>query len=225
MNRKTFIAVPSHDGKVHGDLISSVMDAAISGESIGFAHQPFSLLARNFNDLLCRAINTGGYTHFLLLHADIIPMPGWLPKLHQIMEEKQCDMLSVVSPIKTAKGNTSTAIQTGAINNRTEKFACKRLNMKEIADLPETFEDPGLLVNSGCLLLDLRAPWIGKVWFEIMDDVVKTEDGKYKTKGISEDWVFSMRARAAGAKIFATRAVKIYHVGTHAFTNDPKDWA
>lgn len=224
MNRKTFIAVPSHNAQVHGDLICCILEAAVGGEQIGFRHQGFSLLARNFNDLLCQALNAGGYTHFLLLHADIIPMPGWLPKLHKIMEEKKCDVLSVVSPIKNNSGDTSTALQTQGAPWYSEAFKARKMTMKEIAKLPETFEDQNLLVNSGCLLLDLRAPWVGKVWFEIKDDVVVQADGSFKTAGISEDWLFSMRAREAGAKIFATRAVKILHVGQHAFSNDPADW-
>lgn len=219
--RKTFIGIPSHNGQVYGDIINSILDAAIAGEPIVFRHQPFSLLARNFNDLLSMAINRGDCTHFLLLHADMIPTPGWLGKLHEVMEEKKCDVLSVVAPIKSNKAETSTALRLSFDN---EQFRARRLSMKEIAEMPETFEHNNLLVNSGCLLLDLRAPWIGKAWFEIKDEVIVKPDGKYKAVGISEDWLFSMRARAAGAKIFATRAVKVFHVGTHAFTNDPKDW-
>ena len=222
MERKTFIGIPSHNGQVYGDIISSIADALITGEPIGLAHQPFSLLARNFNDLLALAINRKDYTHFLLLHSDIVPQSGWLKKLHEIMEEKKCDILSVVSPIKNQKGYTSTAMH---VSGKTpEEFLARRLTMKEIADLPETFTADNLLVNSGCLLIDLRAPWVGKVWFEIQDSTVKNKDGNYKAVGISEDWLFSMRAAEAGAKIYATRAVKIFHVGTHAFSNDPKDW-
>jgi GT2 family glycosyltransferase len=228
--RNTFIGIPSHNGQVHGDIIASVMDPAIKGETIGFAHQAFSLLARNFNDLFCFAINQKIYTHFLLLHSDMIPLPGWLGRMHEIMAEKKCDVLSVVAPRKNPRGLTSTAVLTGM-----NPFRARCLSMKEIQALPETFGDEDLqssrpakedlLVNSGCLLIDLSAPWVGKVWFEIKDDVVKTPEGAYKPAGISEDWLFSMRARAAGAKIYATRAVKVIHVGTHGYTNDPADWA
>lgn len=217
-SRNIFIGIPSHNGQIHGDIIYSILDAAMSGEKIAVAHQSFSLLARNFNHLLADAIN-GKYSHFVLLHADIIPGKEWLQKMLSVMDEKKCDVLSVISPRKNPRGLTSTAILKGQ-----DPFRAKLLTMKDVSELPETFEREDLLVNSGLLLIDLRASWVGSVWFEIKDDVENLMDGTYKPFGISEDWLFSMRARAAGARIFATRAVKIRHIGSHAFTNDPADW-
>lgn len=212
--RTVFIGVPSADGNMRGEVCQAVIDAAMH-ESICFSFSKFSLLAKNFNLLLTDALNRKHYTHFLLLHADIAPQAGWLSKMLDVMEQTGAEILSAVVPIKTNAGYTSTAYARSA----DLPFKMKRLTLKEVHALPETFTHEDLVVNSGLMLIDLRAPWIGKVWFEINDDVVLDEKGNWKAVGVSEDWLFSLRARALGAKIFATRAVRLHHFGAHGFPN------
>ncbi len=119
-----------------------------------------SLLPYTFNMLLNEALNNGA-THFAMLHSDIAPEPAWLDKLYDKLEEMSADVVSVVVPIKTPQGLTSTAI--GSIDD--EWTVLKRLTMREVVKLPETFTAadagfPGhpLLINTGCWLADLRKP-------------------------------------------------------------------
>lgn len=214
------IATPSHDGKIAGEIVSAVIDAMVdlskSGDKCGYLFQQYSLLTRNFNLLLSETINKGDYTHFCMVHADIFPFEeGWLSKMLGIMEESGAELLSVVSPIKNFQGVTSTGL-----SPREElPLNVKRLTLKEIWKMPETWTDPQIVVNTGLMLIDLRAPWIGKAWFGVKDDVIKDEDGKYRPVALTEDWLFSLRVRELGGKIFATRGVKLKHIGSHNFTN------
>lgn len=68
-----------------------------------------SLLGNVFNRLWCNAVNEG-YEYFAMLHGDVVPEPYWLDKLHEIMQARGVDVVSVMVPIKTASGFTSTGI-------------------------------------------------------------------------------------------------------------------
>lgn len=219
--RPVFIGMPTHDARCHADIVRAIL-AACMFEDCAFDTQSWSLLAKNFNHLLAAAINNGKYRYFCLLHADIVPQdPRWLSKMLDEMESTGADILSVVSPIKNFKGVSSTALMRDvpAGEDPTPPVEVRRLTMNEIMERPETFTDPLLVVNTGLMLVDLQAPWIGKVWFEIKDRVI-FEDGKYKAVTIPEDWLFSLRARQHGARIYATRKVPILHVGNHGFPNN-----
>lgn len=219
MKRTVFIGMPTHDARCQADVIRMII-AAMTKEECNFQTQGQSLLARNFNHLLAQALNDGRYTHFLLIHSDIIPQStDWLTVMLDEMEKTGAEILSVVSPIKNHRGLTSTALIPRGEADPQPPIDVKRFTIKEIFDQAETFTDPDLVVNSGLMLIDLKAPWIGKVWFEIHDDVIQ-ENGKWKPVTISEDWLFSIRARALGAKIYATRKVPLYHVGANGFPNN-----
>src|ERR1700737_1790039 len=66
-----------------------------------------SLLAYGFNELWAHALaeRTHALTHFLLLHADIVPWEDtWLSQLHQEMVRVGAQVLSAVSPLKDPRG-------------------------------------------------------------------------------------------------------------------------
>lgn len=215
MSRQTYLAVPSHNGQVHGDLLHAVINA-MQKEPVHFQHGQFSLLARNFNTFLCEAIAAQKYDYFCMLHADILPMGDWLTTMINIMGQTKADILSAVVPIK---GNKNGATSTALMESDAMPPRAKRYTLKEVIKMErDTWTHEHLVVNSGLMLVNLRAPWIGKVWFEIKDDVV-IEKGKAIPVTLSEDWLFSLRARAQGAKIYATKAVKLLHVGQHGFSN------
>jgi hypothetical protein len=103
-----------------------------------------SLLAHGFNMLWTHALarrRSHGITHFLMLHADVLPADAdWVSQLHGEMERVGATILSAVIPMKGRRGLTSTAL---------EGPPFRRLTMTEIMARPETFTDPGLLVNTG----------------------------------------------------------------------------
>ena len=99
----------------------------------------------------------------------------------------------------------------------------KRLTMKEVFDLPETFgaEDVGcpILLNTGLFVYDITKPWAESIWFESLERIGKAPDGQMIAQCLSEDWLFSARLQQVyGAKLYATRKVKLYH-DREEFTN------
>lgn len=213
----TFLAIPSGNGDVRGELISSCLTSAAKNRiCVGF--QKFSKLTQNFNSLLCAALNRKVHTHFAMIHSDVFPDYGWLSKMHEIMAQTGADILSAVIPLKDNKGLTST----GLCKEETVPLLVKRYTLKEIHALPETFTHEHLVVNTGLMLINLKAPFISMVGrglcFRVTDQII-IKDGSFKAYGAPEDWLWSLDARGLGAKIYATRAIKVKHIGASYFSN------
>lgn len=198
----------------------------LTGQSVS------SLLPDAFNCLLCEAMNfeEGGQkaTHFVMLHADIAPQPGWLSILLDEMEATNADIVSAVVPIKDMNTNkTSTAV--GVIDGRHSKF--RHLLQEEAMRLPPTFglndighlEGDRLLVNTGCMAIKLRTPWI-ESWMDSggfrLESHGWSEDGKRKQICIPEDWLMSWDVQEKyGAKVVATTKVRLLHFGDTGYEN------
>lgn len=179
-----------------------------------------SLLARQFNQLWCWALNDKEVTHFAMLHSDVEPGPGWLDILMEELEARDLDVLSAVIPIKSSDGLTSTALHKDGDN---WEPLC-RLTMKEVYNLPETFtaDDLGhpLLVNTGCWVCKFDRAWVEKVHFEINDRIVFVKSSEmYEPQVEPEDWFFSRLCNELNLKVGATRKVQLDHRGTTAFSN------
>lgn len=184
-----------------------------------------SLLQHTFNECLAHALDLrdeGKVTHFAMLHSDIEPQEGWLDILWREMQAHDADLISVVSPIKNTEGKTSTAL--GAIDDpwRITRY----ITSYEATQLPATFgpEDvcgPGevLLINTGCWLADLRRPWWDDFAFNIHSKITRPEQGKRYAETRPEDWEMSRSLREAGARYFATTAVRLIHYGEGGWAN------
>ncbi|MCG3177024.1 MAG: hypothetical protein MOGMAGMI_01988 [Candidatus Omnitrophica bacterium] len=216
---RVFLGVPTYDGTIVAGLLPAVINASQDGCTM-YRTRGHSLLAHNFNVLYTEALNgrrkPHEYTHFVLLHSDIIPEMGWLGKMLDIMAETKAGVLAAVSPMKSVKGLTSTGVDQGTED---DPFLVQRLTMTEIHRLPETFTDPKLVVNSGLLLVDIRQPWADQVFFEIQSRIARLKNGDLQARVHSEDWYFSRQVRALGGSIYATRAVRLLHVGRHEYSN------
>lgn len=185
-----------------------------------FGNHNGSLLALTFNSLLCAALNTPGVEDFVMLHADIIPEEGWLDILWEEREKAGADVISAVAPIKDMRGLTSTAL-----DDPKDTFnVLGRLTTKEIKRLPETFTQKdtrfprnNLLINTGCWLAKMSTlrKWVGEFagCFTIRDRIIQRPDGKFIAQVAPEDWNFSRDLARIGAKVVATSAVKLRHVG------------
>lgn len=188
-------------------------------ESVAPESAASSLLAFCFNHLWCSALNQReAFTHFAMLHSDVEPEPFFLDVLVAEMRAVGADLLSVVTPIKTHHGLTSTAI-----DEEDDLYRPRRLTMAEIFALPETFssKDLGgkpLLVNTGCWICRLDLPWIEELRFTVQDRIVR-RDGKLVAETVSEDHFFSREFARQGGKVFATRKVKVSHYGLVPFVN------
>ena len=189
-----------------------------------------SLLARGFNELWCAALN-GGYDYFAMLHGDISPVDGWLDILLEEMEATGADVVSAVSPIKSSHGLTSTAID----DPDNKWIVERRLTMKEVMELPETFDasdtdfpERALLVNTGCWIADLSKSWCRELdendeavfHFTINDRIRYDKASKMFVQSCEpEDWFMSRILHRKGAKVVATRKVQLNHYGSYAYPN------
>ncbi len=187
-------------------------------------YQNGSLLAANFNQLWCGALNMAHegrqVDYFAMLHDDIGPPDYWLDALIDELEANDLDMLGVVVPIKDTRGMTSLALHKEGDNWSPDS----RLSMHDAFELPETFtsKDIGepLLLNTGCWVCRFDMRWVTKVHFEINDRIVfNTAINRYQSQTEPEDWYFSRLCHEIGLKIGATRKVSISHQGDLEFTN------
>ncbi len=222
---KVYIGIPSYDGQIHYGLMDAIVQASPKNQIYAFQNANQSWLTKNFNALLCSALNDRdkGVTHFCMIHADIVPLDrGWLDEMLEIMMNVRADVLSVVSPIKNGTGLTSTAVDEMRPSKLPRALALwqrRRLTMLEIYKQAETFTDPKLLINTGLMLIDIRNTWIENVSFRFEDSIIK-EDGKFYAVGMPEDWLFSRDAKRKGASLFVTRAIRLKHIGPTAYHND-----
>lgn len=217
-----FMALPSYNGKVEFETAGAFLNWStrkLQGR-LHFGNENGSLLALCFNGLLCKALDTPAVEYFCMLHADVIPQDGWLDTLWQEFHRVNADVLSVVIPMKDLRGLTSTAID----DKRDPFNVLRRITTTEAKRLPPTFSaaDCGypksaLLVNTGCWLarLDVLRRWADEYagCFTIRDRIVRRPDGKHVAQVASEDWNFSRDLHRLGARVFATRAVRVKHVG------------
>lgn len=212
-----FLAVPTYDGTRHN--ASAIVNATMHRgpfRGIRADDSGGSLLTLNFNRMWANALNARevGVTHFLMLHSDVYPHPAtWVADLFAVMERVEAQVLSAVLPIKDARGVTSTAIE------RSNIWAPQRITLRELEAQPPTFTHPGLLVNTGMMLIDMREPWVEKVYFDVNNRIGKNDSGVFYAAAEAEDWFFSRRAREQGARIFATREIAATHYGRGEFPN------
>lgn len=221
MKRKIFLGIPTFDFTVLGSTVTAVVAAKRDKETtMEFMIGGFSGLTANFNDLFVDALNrvkNDGVTHFAMLHGDIDPEAYWLDKLVAIMEAWDADVVSAISPVKDNRGLTSTARE-----NPDNPWYPIRYTMREVFKMAPTFstaEVPGLLLNTGCMLIDLRKDWTKKICFRVENEIVQVAPGQFRANFMSEDWLFAREAAALGAKLVATREVKLRHIGGAAFDN------
>jgi len=213
---KILAGLPSYDGqRWNGSAISTLHRAGVDT-----FEESRSLLANVFNRCWCEALtrrkSAFPVTHFLMLHADIIPIAtDWFEQLWREFNENKCKVLSVAVPIKTEAGLTSTALESGNL------WRPRRLTVTEILDRPVTWTAPDLLVNTGLMLVDFREPWVERVCFTI-NDKIHEENGTWVAEVEPEDWGFSRQARALGVPLHVTRRVAVMHIGSKAFPNDVK---
>lgn len=218
---KVFLACPYY-GQVEFGMAQAAYQATATAEVHLYPSQD-SRLPHNFNRLWCAALNTRAtehWTHFAMLHSDVVPPAGWLDVLLAEQQALGVQLVAAVVPIKDDRGLTSTGLfdqHKGVI----------RLSMQEVFDLPETFEQADiccqtempLVVNTGCWVCDFTQSWVEKVAFRFVDEIVQV-DGRFEARTMSEDWHFSLQLAALGVSIAATRKMALAHVGPQEWRND-----
>jgi hypothetical protein len=217
-----FLAVPSY-GPLEPEGTPG-RDCPCASAEVVTGYRSSSLLCYGFNELWCAALNgraEHGYTHFAMNHADVAALPLWCDTLIEEMERVGADVISVVIPIKDDRGETTTGWMDP------DSGALYRYTMKEIFDLPETFDaaaagvpDKILLVNTGLWVCRFTEPWVEEVTFQIRDKNVRKDNGTFEATVISEDWHFSRWLHEHDKRVFATRKVAVEHFGRKGYRND-----
>jgi hypothetical protein len=213
---KTLIAAPSYNGwRANG---KALYDLALSKHPHDLFEPQSSALTMCFNNAWALALSNrrDGITHFAMIHADIIPVHDrWFDLLLEEALSVEADILSVVSPLKGSAGLTSTALDT-------DKFRPRRLSTAEVKAMPlATWTGPQLLVNTGLMVVDMRKPWVEEYVFDVNNRIVLDERiGRYSAEFEPEDWHLSRFANAHGAKVFATKKIRLHHRGEFNFPND-----
>ena len=214
---KLAVGLPSYDGRaVYAEPLMYLARQVPHAVPIQVSS---SLLALTFNMTLCAALKmrqTGEATHFLMLHDDIAPCGReWFMDLWQAYRDSTAQLIAAVVPVKDERGFTSTACESFPWGGKPRRYT-----MTEVMKMPaETFSEPGILLNTGCMLFDLREPWVDKCHFEVKDSI-QWVNGEPCPQSASEDWNFTRQARENGcSRIYATRAVKLVHFGRQMFPN------
>src|SRR6266481_4658760 len=243
---QVFLGCPTHDGRIHDGGAKFFYQNNSQQHTVEGAVATFSLITFNCNLLWAVALNrheTGRADWFAMIHSDVEPEPFWIDKLIAEAERHQADIMTAVIPIKNEKGLTSTAISHPTDDCRAffrmtmsqvrhpgfpATFDCE-MALQALAALPDGLSlvaprPANLLCNTGCMVCRLGGSWCdpNKVFFDETTSFQRI-GGQWTPIIRSEDWFFSARAVAHGAKIMATTNLKVLHHGATAYPSD-KVW-
>lgn len=215
------LGLPTYDGSSLNR--SAVVSYARAFPEGAIVEPSSSCLGQAFNlayQYARKEADAGNATHFIMLHADVIPLNhDWGQILLDECERTQASILSVILPIKTGEGLTSTAIEAEETVAKGQWHPV-RFTMKEVFNMPETFTHPRLLLNTGLMVIDLRKEWSRELVFDIQCGV---KFDRYEPYFLPEDWLMSRFATGRGEQIYATRKVRALHMGKAPYGND-KSW-
>jgi hypothetical protein len=235
---KVLIGVPMAGGNISAHTAHSIITPIASrNHDITFNLVGLSLLARNFNTLFLSAHHSG-CDYFVLHHADlgfnVDPnnySGSWIDVLIERVKQLKAAAMSVVSPIKSPAGHTST----GLILDRNNVYKLRRITVRELDKLPTPFisrkhvcdlfnvspkKAGALLINTGGLIMDLKNfDWTKWPGFCIYDSIAwnKKKRGRVYTR--PEDWEMSNWMFENDFPYYATKELAAHHVGAHDYTN------
>lgn len=239
---RVFFFIP-HSGTLAPEVLDSIAAPPTLGEhEVHLTASGISLLAFNFNGGWAGALNMSPRPdYFLMHHSDIgVGGAGWLDYMISELERTNADVLSVVVPIKDGRGLSST----GLLRRTDGKHEHRRVTMKELDALPDTFtredvrtlfddaaDEHILTVNTGLFIARFDRPWVEDVCFTIKDRLTKNADGTTTAHCWPEDWNFSEWCYDKGLRVVANKKVPVGHRGGTVFNNqktwglDHDDWS
>ncbi len=216
------LAVPAYSNIEPETAVAITM--ASQEHRVGVQASKTSILTANHNALWCMALEFQPRAdYYVMLHSDVAPVGDWW--IDRMIAEKQrlgVDLLSCVVPIKDDSERVSMCFF-DPLNN-----SMRQLTLNDLDDLPETFtatdwHEPNQLMalNTGCMICDLKAPWVEKVWHQTTDSIV-CQDGKWKPMNMPEDWAFTLMVQAHGGTVAATRKIVTRHYGRGEWRSDAR---
>ena len=240
---KVFLGMPTRNGMISSGSAQSAMTQVTKYRSVLFRASAHTNLELNYNMLLCDALNLrdrDGVKWFAMLHDDVCPEPYWLDILIDEAEKHNADLMSAHVPLKDMRQVSSTAMSFPG----EEWFPYVRLTLKQIyhENFPNTIDTynavnalrnlPGslmvncplnsrLLTNTGCMVMRLDRPWMDQVCFHKKDTIYKIND-VWNPMTWTEDWMLAEDLHDVGARVMATRKVKLTHFdGKRFFSSEP----
>jgi hypothetical protein len=218
LSAKVFAGCPTYDGtRNNGSALGMLYLSGVDTFEIAS-----SFLTAAFNRCWAEGLNRRdqrGVTHFLLLHADIVPLEmNWVQQFWAEFQANKCQVMAAAVPIKSVHGMTSTALEIEG-----DKWHPRRLTVKEILQMPVTWSHPDLLVNTGMLMVDFTQPWVEQICFDVNNRISKDLEGKFIVDCEPEDWHFSRQCKKLGVPLHTTRRVRVNHMGGGTWHN-AKPW-
>ena len=201
MNHGLYIGIPSHSGTFDYRMDGALLSARTRFNPCFVRVNVVSLLCFNFNQMWAHALNlrAKGVTHFLLLHDDVVPVDGprgenWATMLMDELEANKLDVLSLVMPIKNESGKCSTCLEHPQAVPRFRGGDDPALVDLDVFAGGVTWLSNScaerLLINTGCLLVDFRRPWVEEFAFQNHDRILRHGD-TFDAATDPEDWTMS----------------------------------
>jgi len=123
---RIYLGMPGY-GRQTADAGCSFWRACRDMSNVINDYRQGSLLATNFNNLWCNALNRANagenIARFAMQHDDIGAGEYWLDTAIEELERHDLDILGVVVPLKDGRGLSSIALHNGPIENRAGKFS------------------------------------------------------------------------------------------------------
>ncbi len=148
-----------------------------------------------------------------MLHADVVPVQeNWLDMMLVLMEHLKVDVLSVTQAIK-GTADCSVALD--------EEERPRRLPLADCqGTLTSADHEHSLLINTGLMLVDLKADWIEDFpGFTIDDWIEESESGEFIPRVMPEDWNFSRWMNDREIPFATTSLVECQHIGPFGYSN------
>lgn len=220
---RVFVSLP-HYGDCHPEAVNAWnRPGGEHAEPVIVSRASTSATPHCFNMILAPALDArdrGQITHLAMVHSDLEVSPGWVDVLYQEMRRTGVTAISAVAAIKEPeRSRTSTAIGKEDYPWAPERY----IRVGQHHDLPRTFTaadvcKPGevLLINTGCMLIDLMRPYWDEFAFEFRTSIGR-RDGRRVAMFAPEDWLMSRWIQQHGDTVAATYAVPTIHYGQAAW--------
>ena len=220
------LGYPTYNHQAYFGSVATIQQAVLPGQghTMIVRNGNNSILPHCFNMLWCRALN-GTFDYFAMLHADVMPDPGWLTLLLDELNRVDADVVSAVIPIKDGTNLVSMGIGKtedgrGKMVKQFTLDQCPKEATFNFDSLPGDLRSLGdyLMINTGCWVCRMKRDWNTKVWFEV-ETWTECIDGLWKCGVLSEDWRFSEMLHQQGCSVYATTKLKLGHIGSHVWNN------
>lgn len=222
-----YLAIPTHDRAM--DFQTHLSAAAVSQRYALYEERvnANSALSFNFNNLLADCLNkraSHGFTHFLMLHSDVGAQgPNgvvWSDVLTEYMERFGLGVISAAVRLKNDTGETSTALEDAVTEHgvNLQRLCLDHIGPLMLSDGP-LMKDPSprrLLINTGCMAIDVRQPWAEELAFHQHNFIGQTPQG-FVADFEPEDWRMSRWLHERGVRYGVTTDVKCVHIGKKAY--------